>query len=108
MKERIEIPKEVAASILVASSRTCCVCNEPDKEVQIHHIDEDPSNTDSANLAVLCFSCHNETQIRGGFGRKLDAVQVLKYKAEWVGRNSILRKYGFRSATDEHTFTLPF
>jgi hypothetical protein len=86
MKERIEIPKEVVASILVTSARTCCVCNEPDKEVQIHHIDEDPSNNDPSNLAALCFSCHNETQIKGGFGRKLDAVQVLKYKAEWEQR----------------------
>jgi hypothetical protein len=86
LKERIEIPKDVAASVLVASARTCCVCNEPDKEVQIHHIDGDPSNNDPANLAVVCFVCHDKTQIRGGFGRKLDAAQILKFKEDWEQR----------------------
>jgi hypothetical protein len=86
MKERIEIPRDIAASVLVASSRTCCVCEEPGKEVQIHHIDEDPSNNDPANLAVLCLAHHNETLMKGGFGRKLDAAQILKYKADWERR----------------------
>ena len=83
--QRVEIPEEVAARVLFLSDRTCCVCREARKPVQIHHIDEDPSNSIEANLAVLCFDCHHETQIRGGFDRKLDARQVMLYRDDWHG-----------------------
>lgn len=52
--------------------------------MQIHHIDENPSNNALSNLAVLCFDCHRETQISGGFDRKLDAGQVILYKDDWL------------------------
>ncbi|SRR6266849_2707866 len=83
MKQRIEIPQEVAARVLFLSDRTCCVCRIPRKAIQIHHIDDDPSNSVEANLAVLCLECHRETQIRGGFDRKLDAHQVILYRSDW-------------------------
>ena len=82
-KERAEIPKHIAARVLFLSNRTCCVCRREGKPVQIHHIDEDPSNNAVANLAVLCFDCHRETQIRGGFDRKLDGDQVIIYRNDW-------------------------
>jgi hypothetical protein len=53
------------------------------KAVQLHHIDEDRSNADPDNFAVLCLDCHNETQIRGGFGRQLNAAQIRRYRDEW-------------------------
>lgn len=59
------------------------MCRESRKAVQIHHIDEDPSNNDARNLAALCFDCHRETQISGGFDRKLDAEQVALYRDDW-------------------------
>jgi hypothetical protein len=34
----------------------------------------------------LCFHCHDETQIRGGFGRKLEAAQVTYYRDDWHRR----------------------
>ncbi len=82
-KERNEIPVEVAAKVLFLSDRVCCVCRGYRKPVQIHHIDEDPSNGKEENLAVLCFECHRETQIRGGFDRKLDAHQIVLYRDDW-------------------------
>jgi hypothetical protein len=82
-KERVEIPAEVAARVLFLSDRTCCVCRVLRKPVQIHHMDEDPSNCVEENLAVLCFDCHRDTQIRGGFDRKLDATQILLYRRDW-------------------------
>jgi hypothetical protein len=82
-KERAEIPKHIAARVLFLSNRTCCVCRSEGKPVQIHHIDENPANNAVANLAVLCFDCHRETQIRGGFDRKLDADQVILYRDDW-------------------------
>ncbi len=85
-KNRTEIPAEIAAKVLFDSDRTCCICGIRGKPVQIHHIDEDPSNSIPENLAVLCFDCHHQTQIRGGFDRKLDSAQVALYKSDWVQR----------------------
>jgi uncharacterized protein DUF3298 len=82
-KERVEIPAEVAARVLFLSDRTCCVCRVVRKPVQIHHMDEDPNNCIEENLAVLCFDCHRDTQIRGGFDRKLDASQIVLYRLDW-------------------------
>lgn len=76
--------EEACAAILVASRRTCCVCRVGGKVVQLHHIDENRSNSDSANFAVLCLDCHNETQRRGGFGRQLNAAQIRRYRDDWI------------------------
>lgn len=83
-KQRIPIPKSMAARVLFLSDRTCCVCRQEGKPVQIHHIDENPSNNTLENLAVLCFDCHRESQIKGGFDRKLDADQVTLYREDWL------------------------
>jgi hypothetical protein len=83
-KERIPIPVELAADVQFRADRTCCVCRVKGKPIQIHHIDEDPGNNTFGNLAVLCLDCHNETQIVGGFGRKLDADQIILYRDAWL------------------------
>ncbi len=83
-KHRPSIPDDLAAEVQVAADRTCCVCRERGKETQIHHIDENPSNNTFENLAVLCFECHNKTQIKGGFGRKLSSSVVTQYRDEWL------------------------
>jgi len=82
-KSRVQTPTEVAAQVLFLSDRICSVCRIRGKPVQIHHIDENPGNNSIHNLAVLCFDCHRETQIRGGFDRKLDADQVILYRDDW-------------------------
>jgi hypothetical protein len=83
---RVQIPDELAAEILFCHDHTCCVCQERGRHVQIHHIDEDNSNNDRDNLTVLCTECHNDTQIRGGFGRRLNAVEVRVYRDNWIKR----------------------
>lgn len=82
-KRRVPIPAELAARVLFSADRTCCVCRDRSKPVQIHHIDDDPSNNDVSNLAVVCLTCHDETQVSGGFGRKLNAEQMLLYRDDW-------------------------
>ena len=83
-KNRITIPKETTARVLFESDRTCCVCRIRSKPVQIHHLDDDPTNNSITNLAVLCFDCHRETMIRGGFDRKLDSDQIILYRKDWL------------------------
>jgi hypothetical protein len=85
-KKRTLIPDDIASEILFLSDRTCCVCNIRGKNVQIHHIDENPANNEIENLSILCLECHNDTMIKGGFGRKLEANQVIKYKNDWIER----------------------
>jgi hypothetical protein len=85
-KRRIPIPVEDAARVLFASDRTCCVCCTPDKRVQIHHLDGDPSNNELRNLAVLCTDCHEKTLVKGGFGRGLDAEQIMLFRDDWLQR----------------------
>lgn len=77
------IPPEVAAKVLFRSDRTCCVCRIKGKPVQIHHIDGNNRNNRPENLAVLCLDCHSETQIKGGFRRKLDPEQIILYRNDW-------------------------
>lgn len=51
--------------------------------VQIHHIDEDPSNNDKSNLAVLCHDHHDQASMKLGLSRKLKANEVSHYKNTW-------------------------
>lgn len=98
-KKRMDIPKDIAAKALFLSDRTCCVCRIKGKPVQMHHIDENPSNNNISNLTVLCLDCHNETMIKGGFGRKLDAQQIVLYKNDW---QDILSKH-YKDKTSTYT-----
>ena len=54
--------------------------------MQIHHLDENPSNNDPSNLAVVCTECHNDAMMKGGFGRKLGASEVRIYRDDWIRR----------------------
>ena len=47
---RIEIPQNVAAELLFLADRTCCVCRQRLRPIQIHHIDDDPTNSVIENL----------------------------------------------------------
>jgi tetratricopeptide (TPR) repeat protein len=106
-KKRSDIPGEIAARVLFCADRTCCVCQLKGKSVQIHHIDGNASNHDFKNLAVLCFDCHRETQIRGGFDRKLDAEQIVLYRDDW--NRLVARQRGLHGALrkGKHTKNAP-
>lgn len=49
-------------------------------------MNDDPSDHSESNLAVLCFDCHEETQVHGGFGRKLGAAEVAEFRNDWLER----------------------
>ena len=83
-KHRTSIPKEVAAHVRWLSDDTCCICRERRKEIQIHHINGDPRDHSVENLAVLCLECHDNTQKKGGFTRKLDPQFVTLCRDKWL------------------------
>src|SRR5260221_10211767 len=85
-KPRTPIPDDISAEVMVQHDRICCVCNTPGLAVQIHHIDEDPAHHTIDNLAVLCLQHHDETQVRGGFSKRLKAADILRSRNDWVRR----------------------
>jgi len=97
-KIRTPISSDLTAEVLFASDNTCCVCRERGKAIQIHHIDENPSNNTFENLSVLCLECHNNTQINGGFGRRLNASLVIKYRDDWLERVKLRRDLADKAA----------
>lgn len=72
------------------------MCRLRGKGVQIHHLDANPGNNEIQNLAVLCFDCHRDTQIAGGFDRKLSAGQVRLYRDNWKKLVSIRHEAGYK------------
>jgi hypothetical protein len=100
-KTRVSVTSDLVADVMFASDSACCVCRERGKAVQVHHVDEDPSNNTFANLAVLCLECHNQTQLSGGFGRKLNADVVIKYREEWLARVVQRRDAADRAAVEK-------
>ena len=84
-KHRTSIPEDVASQVRWLSDDTCCICQEKEKDIQLHHIDEDPQNHSVENLAVLCLECHNKTQKKGGFTRRINPPYVILCRDKWYG-----------------------
>ncbi len=82
-KKRIPIPDELAAKVMFDSDRTCCVCRDPTKKTEIHHIDGDPSNNDFSNLAVVCKDCQSDAHTKHAFARNLTPELIRKYDESW-------------------------
>jgi len=56
MTRRVSIPKNLRDAVLKEYSHQCAICAQ--KDPQLHHIDEDPSNNVLENLIPLCPNCH--------------------------------------------------
>lgn len=80
---RPTIPDDLAARVMFAADRTCCVCKNSQRKVQIHHIDEDPSHNAFENLAVLCNDCHSDAHTTHAFARNLRAEVIRLYNEAW-------------------------
>jgi hypothetical protein len=81
--ERVPIPDVLAAEVMFASDHTCCVCRLEKHKVQIHHIDEDPSNSTFENLAAICLNCHSDAHTTGAFVRNLPPELIRLYNSSW-------------------------
>lgn len=81
-KKRIAIPKTTEKRTFQQFSSRCGFCFEAEiASLQIHHIDEDPSNNKIENLFVICGTCHGK--VTGGVISETD-VKLRKRQIEWV------------------------
>ncbi len=82
-KKRFAIPIDTIAELLWRNDHTCCICRKKGKEVQIHHIDNNPSNNRIENLAVLCLEHHARVHQKGIVGKGYTSKEIHLYKNEW-------------------------
>jgi hypothetical protein len=94
-KKRTPIPKRIEREVLFRNQSACCVCQK--SGVQIHHIDENPSNNELGNLCVLCVEHHAEASSTGTMTRSLSRALLRKYKSDWEGLVQRRRQRGFRA-----------
>jgi hypothetical protein len=106
-KPRTPIPDDISAEVMFQHDRTCCVCGIREFEVQIHHIDDNPTNHAIDNLAVLCLDHHQKTQLRGGFAKQLKAADVIRFRSDWVRRVSMRRDKADQIVIAHMTGTTP-
>lgn len=83
MAQSNDLDPNLAAEVLFESDRTCCICRDPTRPVQIHHLDGDHSNNDRANLVVACESCHTWSHTTIPFNRSLTPELVREYDKSW-------------------------
>ena len=82
-KKRIKIPFPLESEVLYLSAKTCAVCRTPGAPVQIHHIDNDPSNNSTNNLIVLCQNCHDEAHTKRALSKNLSPKLLVEFKKNW-------------------------
>ncbi|BCX88124.1 hypothetical protein MIN45_P0491 [Methylomarinovum tepidoasis] len=80
---RKSVPPSLKTTILYKSAFTCCVCREKGEPVEIHHIDQNPSNNAENNLVVLCKNCHDEAHTKHSLSQNLTPERLKKFKKKW-------------------------
>lgn len=82
VKQRRRYPKN-EEELLFRENHTCAICRNPDKDVQIHHIDRNPENNFLDNIIVLCLDCHSKVTGSRGLGHSFKPSEVRRYKRSW-------------------------
>ncbi len=97
-----DIGKEkIHRSVLFLSGYRCCLCRQP--EVQIHHIDGNPSNNVPENIAPLCVSHHNQAE--HGKSKDLSTLSIKLTPSEvqlgkQMSENIQARMLGFKNVEE--------
>jgi len=69
--------------VLFESNRTCCICRDGARPVEIHHIDLNHDNNARDNLAVVCSICQKYVHAHIPFSRDWTPEQVRLYDESW-------------------------
>ena len=83
--------KEIEAKLLVESKNRCNICWQQ-KDVQIHHINEDSSDSSEDNLIVICLDCHSKVHTKRSLAKNYSPETLRLYKTTWT---DLVRKYPF-------------
>ena len=84
---RKKIPLNAETVVLTASRRRCCLCAYLDEDWnaklgQIAHLDQDPSNNASDNLAFLCFMHHSIYDSKASQHKNFTILEVKHWRDE--------------------------
>ena len=105
VKTRSAVPEQLKREIIGRSNNRCCVCQTP--FINIHHVDQDPSNNAPDNLAPLCPNCHSQAHAKGNMTVALTPERIKALRDRWyaycdrraegasVGPNAILKLKNF-------------
>lgn len=85
MEERIKIPPDVQAAVLLNCARRCCLCfglnaDATLKKGQIAHLDQDRKANKVTNLVYLCFDHHDEFDSTTRQSKGLTKTEVAAYR----------------------------
>ncbi len=95
--KRQKIPSMTQKKLYQEAASCCAFCNEFNvATLEIHHIDEDPSNNDLLNLLLVCSSCHSK--ITHGEISAAD-VQMQKYIVQFQGKTNAFHNKGVSQQT---------
>jgi len=82
-KQRKTISQNLKYKLFYNCARTCCVCKCQKNPIQIHHIDNNPSNNIYENLIVLCSNCHDEAHTDHKLTNNLTTKELIHHKTLW-------------------------
>jgi len=103
VKKRKSIPRLTTKKLYQECGSTCSFCPERDVATfEVHHIDEDPSNSDLANLIIVCSSCH--TRITKGVFSPTDVV-TRKRQQTWCVKPQATSGSSVNVSINDSTFT---
>lgn len=57
-KPRTPVPTEVRRMAMKSAAGYCQKCGSPERFLELHHIDGDPTNHYVGNLMMVCHDCH--------------------------------------------------
>lgn len=79
-KKRSPIPKSQKRRLLEKNGYSCCVCKSNNIGLHLHHIDENPSNNDDENIAVLCVREHDRHHRPSNYNEKANHLELTSDK----------------------------
>ena len=87
MAKRSNAPYSAVEEVLIQCRRRCCFCfrlmgDMEIKKGQIAHLDQDPGNNESDNMAFLCFDHHDEYDSQTRQSKGLTEREAKRYRAD--------------------------
>jgi len=84
-KKRVPVPPSIETKLLIKCGRRCALCvylqnDFSTKNLQIAHIDNDPSNNDLANLVPLCLDHHIEVHQKNPISKGFSHMEIKHYR----------------------------